>query len=155
MTDYDDSLDRQWQEEQEFQEMEEMNQRVQRYNARKQAQANQAAQNQMFQKALDKHGLTPDEFQQISQLDPQFYNQAYEDGLDNLVRTVKTRARDPRTGQFVKQSQARPRQADPHAAHYTADQSRIDAIKEKGRRQGLHEDSDIEALLDDAIGKLF
>lgn len=158
---YEDNFDRLWNEEQDFREMEKWNQKVQRYQARKNQQATQELQNQMFKKALDKHGLTPEEFQQLAQMDPQFYNKAYEDGLENLVRTVKTRARDPKTGQFISQAQARKQgvapQVDPHEAHYRAanEQSRIEKLKEKGRKEGLSKDSDIETLLDAALGKLF
>lgn len=122
--------------------------------------AHQAKQEKIFKNALDKAGLTIEEYNQIAQLDPQFMEEAFTNHVESLVRTVKERPRDPRTGRFVAQSQ-RPQTGQPQMAQpqpqqsQYIDQSRIEELRAKGKRHGLSDESEIEEYLDATLGKLF
>ena len=152
--DYDDNYERElrWQERK--REIKELEDDANRYQYEKNQEAAQAEQNRIFKEALDEQGLTIEQFHELKNLDPEFYNRAYSEGLKNLVRTVKTRARDPRTGQFIKQSQTPANQPDPHAAHFRGAADRLESLKQTAQKRQLT-DSETEEALDHIIGNLY
>ena len=97
----------------------ELNQEMQEGQAKKQMEAAQAEQNQIFSDALKEAGLDQQTFNDLVALDPEATKEAFTDGVRNYVGTI-ARRRDKK-GRFIPgkpQPQGRPAPQRPEGKRY-------------------------------------